>query len=212
MTGTPIRVLLVDDHIRIHRAIGAAIDVWDDLELVGHGSCGEEAVQLCADLHPDIILMDVMMPGMDGIEATEIISREYPSVKVLALSSFQDEESVRAMMAAGAVGYLLKSSSIDDLAHAIRSVQAGTAVFSTQVTQALLRPPSSGPRRDYGLTDRETEVLKLMIDGLNNREIAEMLFVSQSTAKFHVSSILTKLGVGTRVEAVALAVEHNLAR
>lgn len=205
-----IKIVLVDDHIKIHRAISVAIEFWDDLELVGQASNGEEAIQLCADYQPDIVLMDVIMPGMDGIEATRAITQQFPQIKVLALSSFQDEDSVRAMMEAGAVGYLIKSSSIDDLAQTIRTAHGGTAVFSSEVTQVLLRSPSSGPRHDYGLTPRETEVLKLMVEGLNNRQIAEALVVSQSTAKFHVSSILSKLQVESRIEAVALAVEQNL--
>jgi NarL family two-component system response regulator LiaR len=212
MADAVIRIVLVDDHIKVHRAIAAAIDVWDDLELVGQGSNGKEAVQLCEDYGPDVVLMDVIMPEMDGIDATRVISQRFPHIKVLALSSFQDEDSVRAMLEAGAVGYLLKSSSIDDLAQTIRTAHQGTAVFSAEVTQVLLRSSASPPvpSRDYGLTPRESEVLKLMVEGLNNRQIAEALVVSQSTAKFHVSSILAKLKVESRVEAVALAVERKL--
>lgn len=212
MTEQPIRIVIVDDHIKVHRAIVAAIDLWDDLDLVGQASNGQEALELCAELQPDLVLMDVIMPVMDGIEATQALTERFPDIKVLALSSFQDEDSVRAMMEAGAIGYLLKSSSIHDLAQTIRTAYNGTAVFSAEVTQVLLRAPQSPetPRRDYGLTRRENEVLKLMVEGLNNRQIAEALVVSQSTAKFHVSSILTKLSVESRVEAVALAVEQHL--
>jgi DNA-binding NarL/FixJ family response regulator len=152
----------------------------------------------------------VIMPEMDGIDATRAISSRFPQTKVLALSSFQDEDSVRAMLEAGAVGYLLKNSSIDDLAQTIRTAYRGTAVFSAEVTHVLLRTATSSPAHDYGLTPRENEVLKLMVEGLNNRQIAEALVVSQSTAKFHVSSILAKLKVESRVEAVALAVEQKL--
>jgi NarL family two-component system response regulator LiaR len=212
MADAVIRIVLVDDHIKVHRAIAAAIDVWDDLELVGQGSNGTEAIQLCEDHLPDVVLMDVIMPEMDGIDATRAISERFPQVKVLALSSFQDEDSVRAMLEAGAVGYLLKNSSIDDLAQTIRTAHRGTAVFSAEVAQVLLHSADSpsSPRCDYGLTPRESEVLKLMVEGLNNRQIAESLVVSQSTAKFHVSSILAKLHVESRVEAVALAVEQKL--
>jgi NarL family two-component system response regulator LiaR len=212
MADGVIRIVLVDDHIKVHRAIAAAIDVWDDLELVGQGSNGTEAIQLCEEYVPDVMLMDVIMPEMDGIDATRVISERFPQVKVLALSSFQDEDSVRAMLEAGAVGYLLKNSSIDDLAQTIRTAHGGTAVFSAGVAQVLLHPADSPspPRRDYGLTPRESEVLKLMVEGMNNRQIAESLVVSQSTAKFHVSSILAKLHVESRVEAVALAVEQKL--
>jgi NarL family two-component system response regulator LiaR len=208
--STPIRVVLADDHSKVHLAISAIIELLDDIELVGQAGNGAEAIQLCAELAPDLVLMDVIMPGMDGIEATKTITSRFPQVRVLALSSFQDEDSVRAMIEAGAVGYLLKNSSIDDLASTLRTAHAGKSVFSWEVTQVLLRPPTSVSRSDYQLTQREAEVLKLMVAGLNNREIAEVLVISQSTAKFHVSSILTKLGVASRVEAVALAVEQNL--
>lgn len=212
MADAVIRIVLVDDHIKVHRAIAAAVDVWDDLELVGQGSNGIEAIQLCEEHMPDVVLMDVVMPGMDGIEATRAITERFRQIKVLALSSFQDEESVRSMLDAGAVGYLLKNSSIDDLAQTIRTAYRGTAVFSAEVTQVLLRSaaPASPAPHDYGLTPREGEVLKLMVEGLNNRQIAETLVVSQSTAKFHVSRILAKLNVESRVEAVALAVEQKL--
>jgi NarL family two-component system response regulator LiaR len=212
MADAVIRIVLVDDHIKVHRAIAAAVGVWDDLELVGQGSNGIEAIQLCEEHTPDVVLMDVVMPGMDGIEATRVITERFPQIKVLALSSFQDEESVRSMLDAGAVGYLLKNSSIDDLAQTIRTAYRGTAVFSAEVTQVLLRSaaPTSAAPHDYGLTPREGEVLRLMVEGLNNRQIAEALVVSQSTAKFHVSRILAKLDVESRVEAVALAVEQKL--
>lgn len=213
MSQKAIRIILVDDHIKVHRAIVAAIDFWDDFELVGQASNGEEALHLCEECQPDLVLMDVVMPVMDGIQATRAISEQFPHIKVLALSSFQDEDSVRAMMEAGAVGYLLKTSSIVDLAQTLRAAYSGTAVFSAEVTQALLHAsPAAVPPPEYGLTPREYEVLKLMIEGLNNRQIAEALVVSQSTAKFHVSSILAKLKVESRVEAVALAVEQNLVR
>lgn len=214
MSGSSrIRVVLVDDHFRVHRAIAALIDFLDDLELVGQGSNGEEAIQLCREYNPDVVLMDVVMPGMDGIEATRHIHEHHPAIKVLALSSFQDVDSVRAMINAGAVGYLLKNSSIDDLANTIRTVYAGNTVLSPEVTQVLLQldePSKADPRQDYGLTPRELEVLALMVEGMNNNQIAASLDVSLSTAKFHVSSILTKLNVSSRIEAVAVAVEKKL--
>jgi two-component system, NarL family, response regulator LiaR len=208
-----IHIMVVDDHSKIHRAITALVDVFDDLVLVGHASTGEEAIQLCRDLNPppDVVIMDVIMPGMGGIEATRQILQGNPQLKILALSSFQDEDSVRGMLQAGAIGYVLKNSSIDDLANTIRTAYAGKAVFSTEVTQALLQPTiKTEPKMDYGLTERELEVLTLMIEGANNNQIAEKLFISISTAKFHVSSILGKLNVGSRVEAVALAVSQKL--
>lgn len=209
MTGR-IRVAVVDDHLKIHIAIEAAVETFPDLELVAHGSNGKEALQLCADFRPDIVLMDVVMPEMNGIEATRAIHERYPTIRILALSSFQDEEGVRAMLEAGAVGYLLKTASIDDLAHTIRAAHAGKSVFSPEITQALLHAPVHEAPPDFGLTGREREVLKLLVEGLNNAEIAAALTISLSTAKFHVSSVFAKLGVTNRVEAVALAVEKKL--
>lgn len=206
----PIRVILIDDHSQIHRAIAALIDYWDDLELIAQGATGEEAIQLCTEYQPDIVLMDVMMPGMSGAEATAVIMQQKPEIKILALSSFQDSESVQAMLEAGAIGYVLKTSSIDDLANTIRTTHAGHAVFSPEVTQVLFRTPNVDPKKEYGITSRELEVLRLMVNGLNNRQIAESLVISRSTVKFHVSSILTKLNVSSRVEAVALAAQQNL--
>jgi two-component system, NarL family, response regulator LiaR len=206
----PIRILLVDDHRRVHEGINAAIEAFDDLELVAHGSNGFEALQLCAEYHPDLVLMDVMMPSMSGINATALIVERYPQIKVLALSSFQDEESIRDMMRAGAQGYLLKTSSIDELAHTIRAVAAGQNVFSSEVTRVLLQTPSPPPTEDFGLTQREREILKLIINGKSNSEIAYSLTISISTVKFHVSSIIRKLHVDNRVEVVALAIEKKL--
>jgi two-component system, NarL family, response regulator LiaR len=205
-----IRVAVVDDHLKVHIAIEAAVESFEDLELVAHGSNGREALHLCADFSPHIILMDVMMPEQNGIEATRAIHEQYPNIKVLALSSFQDEEGVRAMLQAGAVGYVLKTSSIDDLAHTIRAAHSGKSVFSPEITQALLNVPRPEAPPEFGLTAREREVLKLLVDGLNNAEIAAALTISLSTAKFHVSSVFGKLGVTNRVEAVALAVDKKV--
>lgn len=204
-----IRVLLADDHSKIHRSISAVIDFIDGMVLVGQASNGEEAVQLCREYQPDVVLMDVVMPKMNGIEATRIIREEFPDIKILALSSFEDEDSVRDMLLAGASGYLLKQGSIDDLAETIRAAYSDKAVFSPEVTQTLLMG-ADGPTHDYGLTSREIEILRLMIEGMSNNEIAEVLTISPSTAKFHVGNVLAKLGVTSRVEAVAVAVAQNL--
>jgi len=208
-----IRILLVDDHSQVHLGIAAIIDIFDDLELVGHANNGEEAVKLANQTVPDVILMDVIMPKMDGIKATREIHKVHPDIKILALSSFQDEESVREMLKAGALGYVLKNSSIDDIAHTIRAAHAGKSVFSSEVTQVLMHSTpeeSPKPRTDFGLTPREMDVLRLLIKGHNNNQIADELIISLSTAKFHVSSILSKLNASSRVEAVALAIERNL--
>jgi NarL family two-component system response regulator LiaR len=208
-----IRVLLVDDHSPVHIAISANIEIFDEFEIVGHASNGEEAVKLAKQLNPDVILMDVIMPKMDGIEATRRIHEHQPEIKILALSSFQDESSVRDMVKAGAVGYVLKNSSIDDIAHTIRAANSGKSVFSNEVTQVLMNAApekTSEPTGNFDLTPRELDVLRLLIKGHNNNQIADELTISLSTAKFHVSSILSKLNATSRVEAVATAIEHNL--
>jgi two-component system, NarL family, response regulator LiaR len=205
-----IRVVIIDDQYKVHQAITASLELLPDIRVVGQGSSGNDAVMLCEQVHPDIVLMDVQMPDMNGIEATQIITNQYPHIKVLALSSYQEETQVRAMMEAGATGYILKSSSIDDLASTLRATYSGKALFSPEITHVLLRPPKVEATGDYSLTPREIEVLRLMVEGMNNTEIGAALVVSLATAKFHVSSILSKLGVSSRVEAVAIAVQHNL--
>ena len=155
----PIRIVIVDDHTKVHRGLSAIFNAFDDLELVGQCSNGEEAVELCYELQPDIVIMDVIMPVMDGIEATTIIKKQSPDIKILALSSFQDDDSVRAMIQAGANGYILKNSTIDNIAETIRATYSGTSTFSPEVTQALFEKPKSQPKHDYGLTARDQEVL-----------------------------------------------------
>lgn len=208
----PIRIMLVDDHSVVHRGLSVLQDINTDLVLVAHASNGQEAVQLCAEQQPDVIIMDVIMPVMGGIEATQIIHERYPQIKILALSSFQDQASIQDMMKAGAVGYVLKNSSLAELANAIRAVHLGTSVFSSEVTHVLFHPEAEPEtsKEDFGLTPRELETLRLMVRGYNNKQIAYELTVSESTVKFHIRSILAKLHVSGRVEAVALAVGKQL--
>jgi len=205
-----IRVLVVDDHSHVHLGIAAIIEVSKDLVLVAHASNGREALQLCAEYSPDIVLMDVIMPIMNGIDATRAIRDQFPNIKVLALSSFPDEEGVRAMLNAGAIGYLLKSSSVENLVHTIHTTAAGQSVFSPEVTQILINPRQSGTANEFGLTAREREILQLLVEGLNNKDIASRLSISYSTAKFHVRRIFGKLGVRSRIEAAALALDHKM--
>jgi two-component system, NarL family, response regulator LiaR len=210
-TPQPIRILLADDHINVHISIAAVIEFIDGMLLVAQASDGAEAFHLCREARPDIVLMDVIMPRMNGIEATRQIREAFPEIKVLALSSFQDDESIREMLEVGAIGYLLKNSSIEDLASTIRTVFAGKSVMSPEVMQSLLQKPESlVPSQDYGLTDRELEVLKLMIEGQTNNEIAYALSISISTVKFHIRGITEKLNVDSRTEAVAVAVAQHL--
>ena len=210
--GEPIRVLLVDDHAVVRSGLSAFLLAFDDLELVGEAGSGEEAVQSCDRLRPDVVLMDLVMPGMDGAQATHAIREKCPAIQVIALTSFKEKELVEGAMEAGAIGYLLKNVSVDELAKAIREAHAGRPTLAPEAAQALIQATRRPPEIGFDLTDRELEVLALLVEGLNNPEIADRLVVSRSTVKFHVSSILSKLGVSSRTEAVSVALQQHLVR
>jgi NarL family two-component system response regulator LiaR len=203
-----IRVIIVDDHAIVRSGLANFLKAIDDLALVGETASGAEALKLCEALHPDVVMMDLVMPDMNGIEATRAIHARYPDLPVLILSSFGDEEMVREALQAGAMGYLLKNASIHDMARAIRAAYAGQPTLSPEATQALIRVHT----RDQAveLKERELEVLKLLAKGLTNPQIAENLSLSVSTIKFYVSAILEKLNVDTRTEAAAWAIQHGL--
>jgi NarL family two-component system response regulator LiaR len=206
----PIRVMLVDDHAVVRSGLGAFLIAFDDLELVAEASGGEEAVRLCEEARPAVVLMDLVMPGMDGAAATKAIREKCPHIQVIALTSFKEEKLVEGALQAGAIGYLLKNVSADELADAIRAAHAGRPTLAPEATQALIRSARRPQSPGHDLTERELEVLALMVEGLSNPDIAERLVVSRSTAKFHVSNVLSKLGVASRTEAVSLALKHNL--
>jgi two-component system, NarL family, response regulator LiaR len=206
----PIRVMLVDDHTMVRRGLAIFLKVFDDLELAGEADNGEAAIELCGQVLPDVILMDLMMPGMDGVAATRLIRQQFSTVKVVALTSFKEQELVQNALQAGAIGYLLKDVSADELARAIRAAHMGRATLSPEAAQALVNAANQPPAPVYDLTERERVVLALMAEGLNNSQIAGRLVVSPSTIKTHVSHILSKLGVASRSEAVALALRSGL--
>jgi NarL family two-component system response regulator LiaR len=206
----PIRIVLVDDHIQIHTIVVTLLKEASGILLVGQAANGQEALDLCRQLQPDIVLMDVVMPVMGGIEATRLLHEQYPDVKTLVLSSFQDHGSVMTMLNNGAVGYISKSSLSKDLIETIRTTYQGKMVFSTDVVAQLISTPGQSSSSNFHLTEREMEVLALMAEGKNMPEIADKLFISQSTVKFHISNICSKLGVSTRSEALIIAAKNGL--
>jgi NarL family two-component system response regulator LiaR len=205
-----IRVMIVDDHDMVRRGLSAFLMAMNDLQLVGEARNGREALAICDSARPDVILMDLVMPEMSGAEAAREIRARCPEVQIIALTSFEDKELVQDALRAGAISYLLKNVSADDLAEAIRAAHAGRPTLAPEAAQALIQTATEGLSPGNELTPREREVLALMVEGLTNPEIAERLVVSRSTAKAHVSNILSKLGASNRAEAVSLALQRRL--
>ena len=207
-----IKVLIVDDHAVVRSGLTAVLMVNEEFELVGEAGNGEEAVRLCERLKPDVVIMDMMMPVMDGVKATGIIREKFPQTCVIALTSFRERELVEGALKAGAISYLLKNVTAEELVTAIKAAIAGQSKLSPEATQALIQSIKQPKEVDYQLTDREKEILVLMVEGLGNNEISKRLVVSPSTTKFHVSNILSKLGVTSRTEAVAMALKQHLVK
>jgi NarL family two-component system response regulator LiaR len=206
----PIKIMIVDDHAVVRSGLAAFLSVYDDLVLVAEAGSGEEALRLCQQHDLDVVLMDLVMPGMDGATATRRMRDQCPDLQVVALTSFREDDLVQGALQAGAISYLLKNVGADELANAIRAANRGRATLAPEATEALIHAATRPKAPEYDLTSREKEVLALLVEGLNNPEIAERLVVSRSTVKFHVSSILSKLDVGSRTEAVALALQEDL--
>jgi two-component system, NarL family, response regulator LiaR len=207
----PIRVLQVDDHVMVGNGIRVSLLAFPDIEVIAQATSSEEALALCEQLHPDVVLMDLIMPGMGGVAAIAALHARWPEIQVIALTSFQEGSLVEEALRAGAIGYLLKDVSVDELAKAIRLARRGIPVLAPMAAQALVhavaaRPPKIG----HDLTDREREVLRLVVEGLSTRQIAARLVITPATAKFHVRGIHSKLGTASRTETAILAVRHHL--
>ncbi len=208
----PIRVLIVDDHAMVRKGLVTFLKNQPELELIGEACDGQEAIDACEQNHPDVILMDLVMPELGGVAATRAIHQRWPQVQVIALTSFQEKELVQDALQAGAISYLLKNVSGEELAEAIRQAHSGRPTLAPEAVQALIQPPSEIESLAASLTRREHEVLALLAKGMSNPEIAGQLFISRATVKVHISNILSKLGVASRAEAISLAIQNRLVR
>lgn len=205
-----IRVMIVDDHLMVRRGLATFLRAAQDLELVGEAATGAEAIRMCERNRPDVVLMDLKMPEFDGVAATRTIRQAHPEIQVIVVTSSQEDELVSQALRAGAIGYLLKNVGVTGLADAIRAAMAGRSTLAPEATQALVRQATAPASPGDGLTQREREVLALMVKGISNAEIAEQLILSRSTVNFHVSNVLGKLGAVSRTQAVSIALEHRI--
>ena len=206
----PIRVMIVDDHLMVRDGLKVFLSVYDDIKVVGEAQDGEQAVSLCPQVRPDVILMDILMPNMDGPTTTQRIRADYPSIQVIALTSFIEGDLVQKAIESGAIGYLLKDVHSDNLARAIRDAHSGRATIDSSAAQMLVKTARQSLPLGHDLTDREREILVLIVAGKTNKGIAEQLTLSVGTVRFHVSNILSKLGASNRTEAASLALHHKI--
>lgn len=206
-----IRVLIVDDHALIRSGLRFSLGSVDDIELVGEAQDGQDALRLCGETSPDVVVMDILLSGeMDGIATTRAVRTQHPQIQVLALSSSHDKVLVEGAMQAGAIGYLVKGGSVNELVEAIRAAHAGRTTLASEALEALIEPSPPTTRKTFDLTDNELETLVLLVEGRSNAEIAELMHVSVASVKYYVSGVLTKLGASNRTEAAAMAREYEL--
>ena len=206
---TPIQVIIVDDHLMVRDGLKVFLSVYEDIEVVADTEDGQIALELCLQLHPDVVLMDIVMPEMDGPTATALILEQCPQVQVIALTTFVEQELVQQALKAGAISYLLKDVHPDRLAQAIRDACVGQGTIDATVAQALIQANNQSVNQENTLTARELEVLRLLAQGIPNKEIALALNISLGTVRFHTSNIYMKLGVSNRTEAARLAIEEG---
>ncbi|MEC0212453.1 response regulator transcription factor [Paenibacillus ehimensis] len=213
MEEPTIKVLLVDDHEMVRIGLAAVLSTEDDIEVVGEASGGQEGIRLALEYKPDVVLMDLVMEGMDGIETTRRLLQQHPECKVIVLTSFIDDEKIYPVIEAGAFSYLLKTSRAAEIAQAIRSAVKGQSVLESQVASKLMnrfRGPKQAAQPHEELTEREMEVLRLIAAGKSNQDVADELFIGVKTVKFHVTNILAKLGVEDRTQAAIYAYKNGL--
>lgn len=205
-----IRVLIVDDHDIVLRGLEVSLVTFDDIEVIGNATHGREAVARCEQLQPDVMLLDLMMPDINGIQVIEAIREKMLDTVIIVLTNFKDTELVQGALKAGATSYLLKNISVDELANAIRNAVHGKPTLAPEAANVLISSMSRPKTPDFDLTDREIEVLQLLTRGMSNRQMAEELFISSSTVKNHVSNIIAKLNVSSRTEAATKALKLKL--
>jgi NarL family two-component system response regulator LiaR len=210
MTEELIKVIIVDDHLLVRDGLNLLLSTFDDINVIAVADGGEKALALCRQEQPDVILMDMVMPEQDGPIVIERILKNYPEIKVIALTSFVEEDLVARAIQSGAIGYLLKSVSADKLAEAIRSAYQGQSTIEAEAAKMLLHASHKPAQLGDDLTERERQVLTLLVDGMTNKEIAAQLNLSHGTIRVYVSKILSKLSVTNRTEAATLALQNNL--
>jgi len=211
MSKVPIRILTVDDHKVVRKGLEVFLDVFDDFLLIGEATNAKEAISMCEEIEPDVILMDLVMPDMSGTEAIQAIHEAYPDIRIIALTSFVDEDLIRNALNAGATSYIMKNTDINELANTIRLAFAGQSTLAPEAKRILIEPNTDKKTSNaHHLTKREMEILELIVSGASNRQISEKLQISLSTVKFHVSAVLSKLHVSSRTEAATYAVQNKL--
>ena len=205
-----IKVLIVDDHSLVRKGIKTILSIYDDIEVIGEAENGKEALEICGKCLPDVVLMDLIMPEINGIEATKKILESWPTIKVVTLTSFVDKKLIEDSLKAGAIGYVLKNISGENLVATIRDAEKGKSTLSSEASDFLISNIKKPTVVEYQLTNQEKNILGCLVEGLSNKNIAKKLVLSLSTVKFHVSNILNKLGASSRAEAISIAIKNKL--